>query len=414
MPGSIHHILVSTATGLVLLGSAAAFAEHQDRIVGDKIVGDPDVQRTDARSSDFRTNDLTGGFYDDTYKSDDWYYDFYESPAASRSDDRLLERRDMDTSAVRADDPRSTRRIPTRNSDLVRTGSGTRFVDAARPFDSMRSSQRATAASFNNYYDEPWYYEQRDPAYVIPQRTVRDDAYRSDTRAQEIVTGQISALKQVRNRTLGGQNTIVLLKAADGKQTITDLGPTPPLLDLALAQGDRIAVGGSREDIGPYPVLMANNIKSGSNRVQLDRDNSAYRSDMREVNGRIENFHDVQIRGTGQKNRTAAVRTDEGNFVLIDLGPAAAQNVPANAAPGDMMRARGPVAQIGQYPVLLADQFEINNSLPVRVARPGEDYPGASRRPWETSHEVIKSQPGATGDGQPRRPQSNSMDGTTR
>ena len=40
-----------------------------------------------------------------------------------------------------------------------------------------------------------------------------------------------------------------------------------------------------------------------------------------------------------------------------------------------MMTARGPVTTIGQYPVLLADQFEINNSLPVRVARPGENYP---------------------------------------
>jgi hypothetical protein len=217
-----------------------------------------------------------------------------------------------------------------------------------------------------------------------------------------MVTGQVNAVKQVRNRTTGGQNTVVRLKAADGKPLSADLGPTPPLLDLALTEGDRITIGGNREDVGPYSVLMANHIKSGSNRVLLDRESGAYRGDLREVNGRIESFHDVQVRGTGQKNRTAAIRTDEGNFVLVDLGPSTAQNVPANAAPGDIMTARGPVAQVGQYPVLLADQFEINNSLPVRVARPGENYPGASRRPWEASHEVIKSQPGATGDGQPR------------
>ena len=91
--------------------------------------------------------------------------------------------------------------------------------------------------------------------------------------------------------------------------------PTQPLLDLALTKGDRITVGGSRENLGPYSVLMASNIKSGSDRVAPERDTAAYRGDMREVNGRIENFHDVQVRGTGQKNRTAAIRTNDGNFV---------------------------------------------------------------------------------------------------
>ena len=43
MPRSIHHILVSTATGLVLLGATAAFAEQRDTIIGD-----PDAQRMDA------------------------------------------------------------------------------------------------------------------------------------------------------------------------------------------------------------------------------------------------------------------------------------------------------------------------------------------------------------------------------
>lgn len=408
MPSSIHHILVSTATGLVLLGSTAAFAEQRDTIISD-----PDVQRTDARSSDVRSNDLSGGFYDDKYTTDDWYYDFYESPSAGRTGDRLSDRRDIDNSVVSSNDPSVIRRSSTRNSDVVQTAGTARFVDAARPFDSARSFDRAADPSFSKYYDEPWYYEQRDSAYVMPNRAVRDDAYRSNTRGQEIITGQVKGVKQVRNRTSGGQNTAVLLKPADGKAQIVDLGPTQPLLDLALTKGDRITVGGSRENLGPYSVLMASTIKSGSNRVRLDRDTAAYRGDMREVNGRIENFHDVQIRGTGQKNRTAAIRTNDGNFVLVDLGPATAQNVPANASPGDMMTARGPVTTIGQYPVLLADQFEINNSLPVRVARPGENYPGTSR-PWEASHEVIKTQPGATGDGQPRAPHSNATDGTTR
>ena len=94
MPGSIYHMLVSTAAGLVLLGSTAALAEQKDTIIGDPAVqrtvgeqkdttmADPHVQRTDARSSDVKNSGLTGGFYADKNKGDDWYYDFYEGPSA--------------------------------------------------------------------------------------------------------------------------------------------------------------------------------------------------------------------------------------------------------------------------------------------------------------------------------------------
>ena len=77
MPGSIYHMLVSTAAGLVLLCSTAALAEQKDTMIAD-----PHVQRTDARSSDVRTSGLSGGFYADKNKGDDWYYDFYEGPSA--------------------------------------------------------------------------------------------------------------------------------------------------------------------------------------------------------------------------------------------------------------------------------------------------------------------------------------------
>ena len=73
MPGLTHHMLVSIATGLVLLCSTVALAEKKDTIIAD-----PNVQRTDTRTSDLRNSGLTGGFYADKYKGDDWYYDFYE------------------------------------------------------------------------------------------------------------------------------------------------------------------------------------------------------------------------------------------------------------------------------------------------------------------------------------------------
>ena len=36
-----------------------------------------------------------------------------------------------------------------------------------------------------------------------------------------------------------------------------------------------------------------------------------------------------------QKHSVAAIKSETGRMMLIDLGPATAENVPANAAPGD-------------------------------------------------------------------------------
>jgi hypothetical protein len=47
------------------------------------------------------------------------------------------------------------------------------------------------------------------------------------------------------------------VKTSDGRLVIADLGPTQPLLGLALTKGDDIKVGGHRENVGPYSVLMA-------------------------------------------------------------------------------------------------------------------------------------------------------------
>ena len=381
MPGSIHHILVSTATGLVLLGSAAAFAEHRDTIIVD-----PDVQRTDARSSDFRSNDLSGGFYDDNYKIDDWYYDFYESPSVRRTDDRTLDDRTrVDRTGIdRTVDDRTVIERRTRiKPDAIKTSERTRFVDAARPIDTQPSNRHTQASAFTRYYDEPWYYEQRDEAYVLPARAVHDDSYRSTT--QETITGNVTGLKQVRNTTNGGQNTVARVKPLKGNPMIVDLGPTQPLLNLALTKGDSISVGGQNENIGPYSVLMANQVRSGANKVIVHRGGADTAYDRREANGRIERFSDARIRGTEQVHRMASIRGDDGRLMLVDLGPSTALNVPANAAPGDRMSASGPVATVGNYPVIFADRMSIENGVPIKIARPDGDYPGAYRREMESS-----------------------------
>ena len=240
-----------------------------------------------------RNSDLSGGFYEDSFKTDNWYYDFYDSPGAIRTNSR-----DADLA----------------NSDQ------TTAADAAHPSTTRNVNRNEQTTAFQQYYDEPWFYDQRDPIYGMPE--ARNERIASGAPAQNghFIWGTVTAIKQVRNRTSGDQNTVALIKAADDRQIITDLGPTRRTLDMAITKGDQIQVGGEWEDIGNYSVLMAQQIKSGVNRVNLHREAGPALTDNRQVEGRIQQFRDIRTNRTAELHRTAAVQTADGRVAIVDLG----------------------------------------------------------------------------------------------
>jgi hypothetical protein len=381
---------LASLCGLSLLAGTFAYA---DQMIS---------ERTQVRNAD-----LSGGFYDDRYTADDWFYDFYDAPA-----DRT--------------DPRVTERAKVRDTDPMTRAERDRLADAAHPIPTGREFPRPNTAAdtaYSRYYDEPWFYEDRDPAYAMPMTTGRSESYHPAARDEEYIKGTVQAVKNVRNRQSGGQNAVALVRMNDGRRVIADLGPTQRTLNFALTQGDAIQVGGQREEIGPYSVLMAHDIKSGANRVRLNRDVAWREADYRQVDGTIERFRDIKTRPNGQLHRTAAVRTEDGRFAIVDMGPSPAENVPANAAPGDRMTASGQVVQVGNYSVLLADRLSINNGLPVRVVRPDSEYVEPTRRPFEASQGQSAADPSCVGGGcesgtvdrsTPRNPLSNATDGNVR
>ena len=360
MARSMHHIFVSTAAGVILVCSGAACAKHKDAVVPA-----PEAQRPEARPSDTKHKGLAGGFYADKDKSDDWYYDFYETPSAERTSDRT------------AVDGGGNKVKP----DAIKVADKTHFVDAAKPVDARPSDIHGQESAVNRYYDDPWFYEPRDTSYTMPVKAASDTPRPSATPAPQVLKGNVTHVKQVRNATSGGQNTVVQIKPVKGNPAIVDLGPTQPLLNLALAKGDPIAVGGRNENIGQYSVLMAKQVKSGANEVSIDRVDTAAAFDRKEATGRIERISDVRIRGTEQMHRVAAIKGADGRLMLIDLGAATPSgNVPATGATGDQMKASGPVATVGNYPVLFADHMSIDNGVPIAIARPDGAYPGAPRQ----------------------------------
>lgn len=373
--------VIATLLGVGLVSAATLYAEHPREI------GNPDLPANDG--SRVRNTDLTGGFYDDRYKLDNWYYDFYDSPGAARSN-------------ARATDPSY--------------GDQSTLADAAHPWVAARGQNRhEQATAFQQYYDEPWFYDQRDPIYGMPE--TRGERLASDPAAHNdnFIKGTVTATKQVRHRTSGDQNTVALVKASDGRQVITDLGPTRRTMDMALTKGDQIQVAGQWEDVGPYSVLMAQQIKSGVNRANLHREGGAALADNRQVEGRIQQFRDIRTNRTAELHRTAAVQTPDGRFAIVDLGQDTTDRVVANASPGDRIVANGRVVQVGNYPVLLANQIAINDGTPIRITRAAE--------PAGTVSGTEMRNPDCVGGGcdnrslnraQPRDAHSNAMDGTVR
>lgn len=388
----IHKAVLATAVGVSMLGGTFVLAEHRDDLT---TTGDT----TYAERSSMRQSDLSGGFFDDRYKTDDWFYDFYESSSATHGEDRTR----------------------TSSPGLVRTTDDTRIADAARATESSRHAQADRTDTYNDYYSDRWFYEGRDPAYVMPMTSSSRPMAHRVSRDEDMVAGKIDSLKQVRNRNEGGQNTVALIKTADKRSVIADLGPTPALLDLALTEGDQIKVGGHREDVGPYSVLMAHHVKTGVHHVWLNRGERG-NAEYRQVDGRVDQFRDVRVRRDGDMHRVASVDTGNGRFALVDFGPSTAENVPANIAPGDRMTASGRVIRVGNYPVLVADQASFKDGQPIRIARPDGELGGSTRRPYEASQQERMSDhtcigggcEGTIGHPGTRDKHSNAMDGVIR
>ncbi len=392
MPHTIHKILIPTAIALSLMGGAAVLADKagaqptssteysggsgsqavQEQMYENHIknLGGEAPPVVADRGDDVQNENIGGGFYKDGFEEDDWYYDFYES------------------SVVRTDPQMADRTTP-RNPDAVRVAEQDRVDDASQSMNSPFYARRrhAQEAAFSRYYDEPWVYQQQDPAYAMPKAVAQSNSNRPVARDEEMLSGSVEEVKQVRNRTRGGQNTVALVKTSDGRRAIADLGPTQPLLDLALSKGNDIEARGHRENIGPYSVLEAHQVRSGVNRVSQSRDAAWSGRDYRQVNGRIEQFRDIRVRGTGVVHRSASVRMDDGGLALVDLGPSTANNIPATTVPGDHITASGSIAQVGNYPVLFADRISVKDGGPVQIARPASEDVEPSARPFEASQQ---------------------------
>lgn len=362
--------LFATMLGLGLLSAPLVQAEQHH-----------DLASQEQREAQIHNADITGGFYEDRYKRDNWYYDFYDSPEYSRTDSWSM----------------------TQGSNENMAG----VADAAHPSFRHHRAHAGNSRIAGQYAGDPWFYAQRDPLYGMPETG-------PDQSRGNVIKGTIKAAKQVRNRTTGDQNTVVLLTTPDRRQITADLGPSRRTMDLALTEGDPIMVAGSWENVGPYSVLMAEQVKTEAKRMTLFRPTGTIGGN-RTVEGRIQQFRDIRVNRNGEIHRAAAVQTPDGRMALVDLGSDNLDRTPLRAAAGDRMVAQGPVVQVGNYPVLWADRVAINDAMPVEVTRtsgPTEVVPATGGTMGSCLGAGCDNQP--LNQGQPGSHNSNAMDGTTR
>lgn len=368
-----HFRVLGALLGIGMFSAAAAYADQprDQREVVPQAQNDGRVHNTD----------ITGGFYEDRYQLDDWYYDFYDSPGYNRADSGSVAQTANDSSAT--------------------------LADAAHPSFRHHRPNRTEQSGTAQYASDPWFYAQRDPLYGMPDSG-------GNQSGGNVIKGTVKATKQVRNRTTGDQNTVVLLTTPDRRQVTADLGSSRRTVDLALTTGDPIVVAGSWEDVGPYSVLMAQQIRTEAKRVTLNRPIGTTAGE-RTVEGRIQQFRDIRMNRSGELHRAAAVQTPDGQMALVDLGPDNQDRTPLRAAAGDRMVAQGPVVQVGNYPVLWANRVAINDGVPIDVTRTtgATDFvPPTGHRTENCLGAGCDNQP--LNQGQSGHQNSNAMDGTTR
>lgn len=372
---NIHIPLLTAVLGIGILSGTALYAEHPR---------DPGpAERQGIDESRVVTNpDITGGFYDDRYQRDDWYYDFYDSPDHFRRSAGSMNQRPDEATAT--------------------------MTDAAHPvLKHQTPPQSEPSAAYDQYYAEPWFYDQRDPLYGMPEAGL-------DQSEGNVIKGTVKATKQVRNRSTGDQNTVVLLTTTDRRQITADLGSSRRTMDMALTQGDLIQVAGPWEKVGPYSVLMAQQVKTDAKRVSLHRQTGSTMAE-RKVEGRIQQFRDIRTNRGAELHRTAAVQTLDGRIAIVDLGSDSRDQRLGRAATGDRMVAHGRVIHVGNYPVLLANRVAINDGAPIEVTRTTEPVkysPGTGGRTENCLGAGCDNQP--LNQGESGRSHNNVMDGTMR
>jgi hypothetical protein len=220
--------------------------------------------------------------------------------------------------------------------------------------------------------------------------------------------GKIIDQKQIGVEGTDTPNTVVLLQTEDGQQVAIDLGPEGALSGANLRNGDPAHIKGVMISVGGNPVFVARELDLGGKTWQITRSRGDRFAQMgaggeqSQVSGTIEYFEDVNLRGSGGKNRVALIQTQDGRRMLVDLGPVGGlSSIQLNR--GDQVSITGHNAWVsGERSILFADQVNAGGQT-LNINRPpfspgtpeSQESGGQSSQPSTSTPDQSEGTPGS-------------------
>lgn len=197
-------------------------------------------------------------------------------------------------------------------------------------------------------------------------------------------SGEIVSTRKVRLRNSDVQHLLARIRLDNDRLQVVDLGPAnnPDLKNLSLNAGDRISATGRMVDTGTAEVVFAASVRSGDEQVKIERradlpggietaiparrdDREADRSERtavqeRSIRGKITRTKRVDWRGSDRREFVALVETNDGDTVIVDLGPTTGLK-DARIRTGQQISARGFMAPVGEHKVLFATRLDFGD-----------------------------------------------------
>ena len=185
------------------------------------------------------------------------------------------------------------------------------------------------------------------------------------------LTGEVSRIKTISVR--GKQHQAAILKTNDGQSALADLGPKNQT-KIDVQQGDLLTVRGPIIRANGQRIILVTSVRQNGEQTSLRRPGISHSdANQQSVSGDVVETPTTTVRG--QQRQLAKIKTDEGEMVLVDLGPADA--LEKELSKGDKITAYGAAIKAGDQQAFVAFELKTNGGGPVSISRSQSD---ATRR----------------------------------
>lgn len=180
-------------------------------------------------------------------------------------------------------------------------------------------------------------------------------------RREKSVTGEIVDTREATVR--GKRRQMARIETDNGDEIVLDLGPAKKIR-TQLDKGDQVTARGIAVRANDQRILIARELKRDGETIQIASTRSSQNADaerrrqvrsQRSVTGEVMTTRSVSIRG--QKRLLANIETDQGDEVVVDMGPASELNG-FRVSKGDELNARGIPVKANDQRVLVAMRLE--------------------------------------------------------